>query len=50
MTVRFHLPEHPEHYEEHLLHVLLNAALPQAKAKLETLLREEAARTEHRGA
>lgn len=50
MTVRFHLPENSEHYEERVLRVLLNAALPQAKAQLETLLREEAARTEHRGA
>lgn len=50
MTVRFHLPEDSEHYEEQVLRILLNAALPQAKVQLETLLREEAARTEHRGA
>lgn len=50
MTVRFHLPENPERYEDQALRILLNAALPQAKAQLEALVKDEAVRTEHRGA
>lgn len=50
MIVRFHLPEDQEKYKEQVLSILLQAALPQARAQLEALLREEAARTENESA
>ena len=50
MNVRFHLPEDQEKYKERVLSILLQAALPQARAQLEALLREETARPENKSA
>lgn len=45
MTIRFHPPEDQAAFEETVLSVLLAAALPAAKGRLERLLRDgEAAR------
>ena len=46
MNIRFHPPKNEEKYADQVFAVLLQAAMPQVKAQLEALLRDEAARTE----
>ena len=41
MNVRFHPPKDQEQYTDHVLSVLLRAALPQAQAQLEQLMQNE---------
>lgn len=50
MNIRFHPPKNEEKYADQLLAILIQAALPHAKAQLEIMARDEAARTAERSA
>ena len=50
MTVRFHVPENQNTYAEHVLTILVQAAMPAVTEQLEQLRQQEAVETLDRSA